>query len=80
VIEKLFLDGVPVEPGDGAQPAGDGRPGPAAGFQVAGEALDIGSASGKELQMMALAPADILAQVQFVRLASQAAVAGQEPG
>jgi hypothetical protein len=46
-VEKFFLDGVAVEPGDGAQPAGDGGPGPAAGFQVAGEQLDVGAASGE---------------------------------
>ena len=44
VIEQVFLDRVPVEPGDGAQPPGHRGPGPAAGFQVAGEALDVGAA------------------------------------
>jgi hypothetical protein len=44
MIEQVFLDGVPVEPGDGVQPAGDGRPSPAAGFQIAGEALDVRAA------------------------------------
>jgi hypothetical protein len=32
VVEELFLDGVAVESGDGAQPAGDGGTGAAAGF------------------------------------------------
>jgi len=32
VIEELLLDGVPVEPGDGTQPPGDGGPGTAAGL------------------------------------------------
>ena len=50
VIEQFFLDGVPVEPGDGAQPAGDGGPGAAAGFQVAGEALDVGAAGLEQEQ------------------------------
>ena len=44
VIEEFFLDRVPVEPGDGAQPAGDGGPGTAAGFQIAAEELDVGAA------------------------------------
>jgi len=44
MVEQFFLDGVPIEPGDGAQAAGDGGPGAAAGFQVAGEALDAGAA------------------------------------
>jgi hypothetical protein len=44
VIEEFFLDRVPVEPGDGAQPAGDGGPGAAAGFQIATEELDVRAA------------------------------------
>jgi hypothetical protein len=44
MVEQLLFDGVPVEPGDGAQPPGDGGPGAAAGFQIAGEALDVGTA------------------------------------
>ena len=32
VVEELLLDGVPVAPGDGAQPPGDGRAGPALGL------------------------------------------------
>jgi hypothetical protein len=39
--EKFFLDRIAVEPGDGAQPTGDRGPGPAAGFQIAGEELDV---------------------------------------
>jgi hypothetical protein len=45
VLEQVFLDGVAVEPGDGAQPAGDRRPGPARGFHVPAEALDVGPSS-----------------------------------
>ena len=48
VLEELLLDGVPVEPGDGAQPPGDGGAGPAPGFQVAGEALDVGAADREQ--------------------------------
>ena len=48
VIEQLFLDGVAVEPGDGAQPAGDRGPCAAAGFQVTGEALDIAAAGPEQ--------------------------------
>jgi hypothetical protein len=80
MIEDFFLDGVAVEPGDGAPPAGDGRPGPAAGLQVAGEALDVRAAGGEQPHLVVLAPGGVLAKVQFVGLAGQAAVAGQEPG
>jgi hypothetical protein len=74
------VDGVPAEPGDGAQPPGDGGACPAAGFQVAGEALDAGAPGGGQGQVAGLAPAGVLAQVQLLRLAGQAAVPGQEPG
>jgi hypothetical protein len=80
VVQELFLDRVLVEPGDGAKPAGDGGSGTAAGFQVAGEALDVGAAGGELAYLVLLAPGRVLAQVQLVGLAGQAAVTGQEPG
>ena len=79
VIEQFLLDGVFVEPGNGAQPAGDGGPGAAAGFQVAGEALDVRAAGLEQAQVPLLAPARVLAQIQRVRLARQAGITGQEP-
>jgi hypothetical protein len=79
VIEEFFFDRVAVEPRDGAQPPGDGGPGAAAGFQVAGEALDVSTASTEQAQVVLLAPACVLAQVQLVGLPGQAAVPGQEP-
>jgi len=78
VVEQVFLHRVPVEPGDRAQPPGDGGPGPAADLQVAGEALDVGAAGLKQAQAVLVAPARILAQVQLLRLTGQAAVASQE--
>ena len=78
MIEEVFLDRVPVEPGDCAQPPGDGSPGAAAGFQIAGEALDVGAAGLEQAQLVLLAPAGELPQVQLVRLAGQAAVPGKE--
>ena len=80
VLEELFFDGVLVEPGDGAQPPGDGGAGPAAGFQLAGEGLDVGAADREQRQGPGAAPAGELAQVEGVGLAGQAAVPGQEPG
>jgi hypothetical protein len=55
MFEEFFFDGVPVEPGDGAQPPGDGGPGPAADFQVAGEALDVAAARLEQAQVAELA-------------------------
>jgi hypothetical protein len=43
VVEEFLLDGVPVEPSYGAQPPGDSSAGTAAGFQLAGEGLDVGA-------------------------------------
>ena len=80
MLEELFLDRVLVEPGDGAQPAGDGRAGAAAGLEFSGEAFDVGAADGEQGQGAGAAPAGELAQVQRVSLAGQAAVPGQEPG
>jgi hypothetical protein len=79
MIQEFFLNGVPVEPGDGAQPPGDGCPGAAAGFEVPGEALDVGAADAEQAQVVLVAPAGELAQVQLVCLPGQAAVTGQEP-
>src|SRR5260221_127333 len=62
VVKEFFLDGVLVEPGDGAQPARDGGASAAAGFQVAGEALDVGPAGGEQAHLVLLAPGRVLAQ------------------
>ena len=77
--EEFFFDRVPVEPGDGGQPPGDGGAGPAPGFQVPGEALDVGAADGEQGQGPGAAPAGELAQVQRVGLAGQAAVPARNP-
>jgi hypothetical protein len=69
MIQQFFLDGVLVEPRDGAQPARDGRAGTAAGFQVPGEPLDVGAAAVEQALLMLMAPARVLAQVQLVCLA-----------
>ena len=80
VVEEFLFDGVLVEPGDGAQPPGHGGATPAAGFQFAGEGLDVGAADGEQRKRAGAAPAGELPQVQGVGVAGQAAVPGQEPG
>jgi hypothetical protein len=80
VIQEFFLHCVAVGPGDGAQAAGDGRAGSAPGFQLTGEAFDVGAADGGQVQGAGAAPGGELAQVQRVRFAGQVAVPGQEPG
>jgi hypothetical protein len=77
VVEELFLDGVLAEACDGAQPAGDGCPGAAAGLELAGEGIDVGAPDGEQGEGPGTAPAGELAQIQGVGLASQSAVAGQ---
>jgi len=80
MLQKLLLDRVLVEPGDGAQPPGNRRAGPAPDFEVPGEAFDVGTADGEQGQGAGTAPGGELAQVQRVGLAGQAAVPGQESG
>ena len=79
-IEEFFLDGIPVEPGDSAQPLGNGGPGAAAGVQVAGEELDVRAAALGQAELMLLAPGRDLPQVQLVSLAGEPAIGGEEPG
>ena len=63
MLKQVFLDGVAVEPGDRAQAAGKYGPGPAAGFQVAGEAFDVSAAGLEQAQVLLLAPGCVLPQV-----------------
>jgi hypothetical protein len=77
-LEESFLLGVPVEAGDRAEPTGDRRPSAPSGFEVAGEALDVCPADGEQAQVMLVAPGDELAQIQRVRVAGLAPVAGEE--
>jgi hypothetical protein len=80
VIEEFFFDGVLVEPGDGRQAPGDCRAGSAVGFELPGEAFDVGAAHREQRQGTAATPSGELAQVQGVGLAGQAAVPGQVAG
>src|SRR3954454_9833173 len=77
MLEQLLLDRVAVEAGGRAQSAGNGRPGPATGFHVAAEALDV-RACLEEVQPALLARSGEHAQME-VGVARQAAVAGEEP-
>ena len=79
-ILTILISSENVEPRDGAQPPGHGRPAPALSFQLAGEGLDVGAADGEQRQGAGAAPAAELAQVERVGLAGQAAVPGQVPG
>jgi hypothetical protein len=68
VIQEFFFDRVLVEPGDGAQPPGDGGAGTPVSLQVAGEAFDVGAANGEQVQGADVAPGGELAQVQAAPL------------
>lgn len=48
VVQEFFLDGVLIERSDRAQASGDGGANAAAGFQVAGTALDVGAARSEQ--------------------------------
>src|SRR5258708_26563634 len=80
MLEEVFLDRILVEPGDSAQPPGDGRAGPALDFEFPGEAFDVGAADGEQGQRAGAALRGELTQVQGVGLACQTAIPGQEPG
>ena len=79
MIEEFFFDRVAVEARDRARPPGDGVPGAAAGFKVAGEAFNVGAAGLEQPQLMLLAPASVLAQVQVVALAGQPPYPARNP-
>jgi hypothetical protein len=78
VIEKLLFDGIAVEAGDSAQAPGDSGASPAASFEVATEALDVGASRPEEVDAVLLAPRDELAKVQRVRLSGESAVVRPE--
>jgi hypothetical protein len=80
MVEELLLDGVPVEPRDRRQAAGDGGPGPAAALEFPGEGLDVCAADREQRHGPGSAPPGELAQVEGVRLTGQAAVAGEVTG
>jgi len=49
MLQEFVFDRVLAEPGDGAQPPGDGGPGVAPGLQLSGEGLiDVGAADGEQ--------------------------------
>src|SRR5262249_37304757 len=78
MVEQVFFDGVFVEPGDGAQAAGDSGPGPAAGLHVPGEALNVGAAGLGQGEGGLLAPAGGLGAGPGIRPPGQAR--GNGPG
>jgi hypothetical protein len=80
VVDQSFLFGVPVEAGDGAQPAGHGGSGPAEGLQMSAEPFDVDPADTEQRDVSFGAPRRELAQVEPVGIEGQAAVASQEPG
>jgi hypothetical protein len=79
VIQQLFLDRISVEPGDRTEPPGHRGPRPAPGFQVAREALDVRPVGIEQADMMLLAPAGVLAQVQGVRVAVRPVYPARKP-
>ena len=79
MLEQVFLHCVFVEPGDSAQPLGHRRPGPALGFHITGEALDVHPPRLEQAKMPLPGPGRVLAQVQRICLAGQAGVTGQKP-
>ena len=79
MAEEFFFYGVPVEPGEVHSRRVMVARARAAGFQIAGEALDAGTAGLEQMELVLVAPGRVLTQVQFVGLPGQAAVPGEEP-
>jgi hypothetical protein len=77
VIEKLLLDGVAVETGDGAESPGYRCASPPALLEVAAEALDVSAPCLEEADVVLLAPSGELAQIERVRLSGQSAIASK---
>ncbi len=65
--------------GSRADGPGDRSAGTAAGFQSAGEGLNVGAANREQEKVTGTAPAGEPSQVKRERLTGQAAVTGQEP-
>jgi hypothetical protein len=80
VLDHAFLGGVPVEPGQGREPASDRRWGPAELLELACVQLDVGPGDPEQVEAVVVAPAVELAQVECVRLAGPTGEPGQEPG
>ena len=78
--QQALLLGVAVEAGDRAQPAHHRGACAAALFEVAGEALDVGTPRLEQAKATLLAPGNELALIQGIGVAGQAAVPGQEAG
>ena len=79
-VEETVLFGVGVEPGHRGQATGNGRPSSAQLLEVAGEALDVGTADIEQAQVTALAPGDELAQIEGVGVTGRSSLAGQGAG
>ena len=77
VLERLIIDGIAVEAGDGAESASHGSASAAALLEVAAEALDISAPRLEETEIVLRAPGGELAQVECVRLARETAVASK---
>jgi hypothetical protein len=79
-VDEAFLFGVPVEGHDRRQATRDGGAGSARLLEPSGVQLDVGSGDAEQFEMLLSTPAAPLTQIQAVRLAGAARIAGQEPG
>ena len=60
--EELVDDGVPVEPGEGVELAGDGGELASGGLEFAGEDLDLGAGGAERVDAPLCAPTEPLSQ------------------
>jgi hypothetical protein len=80
VSDKVFLLGIAVEAGHGAQSATDGGRCPTPSFQLPSVGLDVASPDLEEAQVALIAEGDELTKIQRVGVAGEPSVAAEEPG
>ena len=78
-LQEAFFFGVAVVSGHGAESAGHGGPGPAAFFEPASVAFNVGPAGPEEGDGPLLAPGGEPAQVEHVGVSGQTPISGQVP-
>ena len=79
VGEEFFFDAVPVETGNRREASGDRRTRRIVVFEPTGEQLDMGATHIKQLDLLAVAPIDVKAEILLIRQSGVPRVARQEP-
>jgi hypothetical protein len=79
VGEEFFFDAVPVETGDCGEASGDRGTCRIVMFEPAGEQFDMGPTHIEQLDLLAVTPTDIEAEILLIRQPGVPRIARQEP-